>query len=304
MRTGLLAGLLVASASISACTPARAKTSPVQAAERAAPPRGSAWSFAILGDNRDDPDSVFEAIVQRIHADDDLEFVLHLGDSVRSGGESQLKDFLKVSAPIRGCFFPVIGNHEIRRDRDRQDFKAAFGLKSTSYAFTYRNVHIAVVDDASQEFSDGVLKWLRGDLEAHKKGMGGIERVFVAMHIPPAGLGVTTYVEGDKTERFDAGSSALLKLLRAYSVDAIFAGHVHRAQTVDVPDGPQLVISGAAGAPQYWTLHPHYGYHRVTVDGAATRDEFIEVNKGQHAPMERAQSQGATCPTLDNCYDR
>jgi predicted phosphodiesterase len=295
MRTALLAGLLLAAAAVSACTASRANASAAQV-ERAAP-HDSAWSFGILGDNRDDPDSVFPTIVQRIHADGDVVFVVHLGDMVRSGGDSQLNEFLKTSAPIRECFFPVIGNHEVRHDKDRRAFKAAFGLKSTSYSFTYRNAHVAVIDNASQEFSDDVLKWLRADLEAHKKGIGDVDRVFVAMHIPPAGFGITTHVEGDKTQRFNAGSRTLLELLRAYSVDAIFAGHVHRAQTVDVPGGPKLVISGAAGAPQYSTQQ--YGYHRVTVNGAAeTRVEFVEVSKGQHAPVERVRSHQATCPAI------
>lgn len=139
---------------------------------------------------------MFPAIVQQIHADGDLAFVIHLGDMVRSGGESQLNDFLKTSSPIRECFFPVIGNHEIGRDKERSAFKTAFSLKSTSYSFTYRNAHIAVIDNASQEFADDVLAWLRTDLEKHKKGGGGIERVFVAMHIPPAGFGINIHVEG------------------------------------------------------------------------------------------------------------
>jgi hypothetical protein len=90
------------------------------------------------------------------------------------------------------------GDRQPRDPPRRRAFKAAFGLKSTSYSFTYRNVHIAVIDNASQEFSDSVLKWLQADLERHKKGAGGIERIFVAMHIPPAGLGVTAHLEGDK----------------------------------------------------------------------------------------------------------
>jgi 3',5'-cyclic AMP phosphodiesterase CpdA len=149
-----------------------------------------------------------------------------------------------------------------------------------------------------------VLNWLRADLEAHKKGVGGVERIFVAMHIPPSGLGVSTHVDGDKAQQFDAGSRSLVELLREYSVDAIFAGHVHRAQIVDVPRRPRLVISGAAGAPQYWALHPHYGYHRVTADGTEMRVEFVEVNRGQHTPMEHAASHGASCPRIDETYDQ
>ncbi len=45
----------------------------------------------------------------------------------------------------------------------------------------------------------------------HRKGVGGVERVFVAMHIPPAGLGVSTYVEGSKVERFESGSRSLME---------------------------------------------------------------------------------------------
>lgn len=300
MRATALAVLLLAP--LAGCTPANANAPTAQAAKLDVPASSSAWSFAILGDSRDDPDSVFPTIVQQIHADGNLAFVLHLGDMVRSGGGSQLSKFLKTSAPIRECFFPVIGNHEIRRDKDRHDFKAAFSLKSTSYSFTYRNAHIAVVDNASQEFSDGVLKWLRADLEAHKKGTEGIKRVFVAMHIPPEGYGVATHVEGDKASKFYAGSKSLLELLRAYSVDAILAGHVHRAQIVDLPGNPRLVISGAAGAPQGWTRSPVYGYHRVTVSGPETRIDFVKVKPDMQAHTENARVHQSGCPKIDNAY--
>ncbi len=299
MRIALLAGLLLVSAPARSQVAAHANAPAQEAPQRPGDLRSSTWSFAILGDNRDDPDSVFPAVVQRIHADGDLVFVLHLGDMVPSGGESQLKAFLKISAPMRACFFPVIGNHEIRRDTDRRAFKAAFGLKSTSYSFTYRNVHVAVIDNASQEFSESVLKWLDADLERNKKGAGGIERVFVAMHIPPAGLGVSIHVEGDKAPRFEAGSKTLMNLLRAHSVDAIFAGHVHRAETVDVPGGPELVISGTAGAPQWWRT-PDYGYHRVTMNGAEIQIDFVKVNKGQQASVSSARSWRPTCPRVES----
>ena len=69
---------------------------------------------------------------------------------------------------------------------------------------------------------------------------------------------------------------------------------------LDVPGGPRLVISGAAGAPQYFTLHPRYGYHRVTVDGAETRVEFVEVNKGEQSQADNALSHPATCPKIEN----
>ena len=300
MRTSLLAGLVLAAVSLPACSVRTANASPAQVPERPAPARGSGWSFAILGDNRDDPDSVFPVIVR----DTGRRQPGLRASPWRHGaqrGQSQLKDFLKTSAPIRECLFLVIGNHEIGRDKDRRAFKSAFGLKSTSYSFTYRNAHFAVIDNASQEFSDGVLKWLRADLEKHRKGVGGVERIFVAMHLPPAGFGISPHVEGDKAQQFDTGSRVLIELLRAYGVDAIFAGHVHRAQTVDVPGGPRLVISGAAGAPQYLRLRPHYGYHSVPVDGTETRVEFVEVNKDQPVPVEHARSHHqATCPNIDD----
>ena len=93
MRTSLLAGLVLAAVSLPACSVRTANASPAQVPERPAPARGSGWSFAILGDNRDDPDSVFPVIVQAIHADGNLVFVLHLGDMVRSGDSRSSKTF-------------------------------------------------------------------------------------------------------------------------------------------------------------------------------------------------------------------
>jgi hypothetical protein len=38
----------------------------------------------------------------------------------------------------------------------------------------------------------------------------------------------------------------------------------------------------------------------VTVDGAETRIEFIEVNKGQQSHVGNAPSRPATCPEVEN----
>ena len=294
MRNTLLAVLLLVCAMPATARPEGRAIPP--ASTTAAATSLTSWSFAVLGDSRDDPDGVFPAIVDRIHADGSLAFVVHLGDMTHSGGESQLKGFLDASAPIRECFFPVIGNHELGRDKDRHAFKAAFGLKGTAYSFTYRDVHFVILDDASQEFSPDTLNWLRSDLEQHRKGTRGVERVFVAMHIPPAVPGLKLHVEGDKMQRFESGSRHLLELLREYSTDVVFAGHEHRVQVVDVPGGPRVVISGAAGAPQGWRRTPEYGYHRVTVTGDV-RIEFVEVKSG-NVPNVSAPSVPRACPEV------
>jgi hypothetical protein len=89
-----------------------------------------------------------------------------------------------------------------------------------------------------------------------------------------------------------------MDLLRAHSVDAMLAGHVHRAETVDVPGGPELVISGTAGAPQ-WLRTPDYGCHRVTLNGPEIRIEFVKVNKGQQASMSSARSWRPACSHVE-----
>jgi predicted phosphodiesterase len=300
MRKAFLAALLLFGCAAPIQGPALT-ASPEQAPQRVSSLPGPSWAFAVLGDNRGDRYRVFPVIVQRIH-DDELAFVVHLGDMVQSGGERQLKAFTDAAAPIRGCLFPVIGNHEIRRDKDRHAFKAAFGLKGTSYSFSFNNAHVVVIDNASQEFSDGVLKWLRSDLEKHKKGVGGIEWVFVAMHIPPSGLGVQTHVDGEKAQLFEAGSRGIMDLLREYAVDVILAGHVHRAQVTDVPGGPRLVISGAAGAPQYRLGSPTHGYHRVTVTGAEVQIDFVAVSPGETMAASARASRPA-CPKVDATYE-
>ncbi len=255
------------------------------------------WSFAVLGDNRDDSEAVFPSIAARIHDDPEFAFTLHLGDMVPSGGEAQLKDFLRVAGPLRGCLFPVVGNHEIYRDPDREGFKAMLGLKSTSYSFDFENAHFAVIDDASQEFSPGVLAWLRADLAKHGKGTSGVEIVVVAMHIPPALPGLNVHVDGDKAERFQAGSTELLALLREYRVDVVFAGHLHDARTLDIEGGPRLVISGAAGAPQGWLKKKVYGYHRVTVRRREMHADFVEVRPGAPRASTATTVRRQACPT-------
>jgi Icc-related predicted phosphoesterase len=159
-----------------------------------------------------------------------------------------------------------------------------------------------VIDNASQEFSPGVLEWLRADLAKHRKGTNGIELVFVAMHIPPAIPGLNVHVEGSKAEKFQTGSAELLALLREYSVDAVFAGHIHTARTIELEGGPRLVISGAAGAPQGW-LKKVYGYHRVAVNDGKLRAAFIEVTPGeQRSQTMNVARRSQACPRIAGAY--
>ncbi len=262
----------------------------------------SPWSFAVLGDSRDDPDAVFPSIAARIRDDPEFAFTIHLGDMVPSGGEAQLKGFLRVAEPLRGCVFPVVGNHEVYRDPERKAFKAILGLKSTTYSFDFNNAHFAVIDNASQEFSPGVLAWLRADLAKHRKGTNGVEIVVVAMHIPPALPGLNVHVEGDKAERFQAGSTQLLALLREYGVDVVLAGHLHYARILDIEGGPRLVISGAAGAPQGWLKSKVYGYHRVTVRRREMRADFVEVRPGESRASTATRGRRQACPTVSDAY--
>lgn len=227
------------------------------------------WSFGVCGDSRDDRKGVFPRILSAVR-DSDMELLLHTGDLERPGGTKSWEAFQAKTADFRKPLYVVIGNHELGGGT-REEFARFFGLPSTSYGFTHKDVRFIVLDNAGGELPDALLGWLKRELAAHPKGKNGIARLVVAMHYPPQTDSI--FPHGTKSG-YGNQSVNLLKILQRHKVDLVLCSHEH-LQMVEDWSGIKVIVSGGAGAP----LVPFqkYGFYRIDVTGNGIRETFLPV---------------------------
>jgi len=229
-----------------------------------------AWSFAVCGDSRDDKDGIFPQILSAVD-NSDMEFLLHLGDMVNNDSPREWETYRETTARFRKPIRVVIGNHELYGGGKPGKFAERFGLPGTSWSFTHKDAHFAIVDNAKGTFPDNTLAELDRDLAAHPKGKGGITTLIVAMHVPPRADGIVPH---GTVSGYGEQSARLLAILKRHGVDAVLSGHEHM-QYVEDWEGVLLLISGGAGAP----LAPFqkYGYYRIDVENGRVRETFKRV---------------------------
>lgn len=228
------------------------------------------WAFAVCGDSRDDKDGIFPQILSAVD-NSDMEFLLHTGDMVNMDSPGEWSLYREATARFRKPLRGVIGNHELYGGGTPEKFAERFGLPGSSWSFTHKDAHFAIVDNAKGTFPDDTLAWLDRDLAAHPKGKGGITTLVVAMHIPPETDG--TKPHGTRFD-YEERSAMLLAILKRHGVDAVLSGHEHM-QHVEDWEGVLLLVSGGAGAP----LAPfqRYGYYRIDVKNGRVTETFKRV---------------------------
>ena len=229
-----------------------------------------AWSFAVCGDSRGDRDGIFPQILAAVD-NSDMEFLLHTGDMVNEDAPGEWGKYREATAQFRKPLRVVIGNHELYGGGRPEKFAERFGLPGTTWSFTHRDAHFAIVDNAKGTFTDNALAWLDRDLAAHPKGKGGITTLIAAMHVPPASEGIRPHgTRSDYAEQ----SAKLLSILKRHDVDAVLSGHEH-IQHVEDWEGILLLVSGGAGAkmvPFQW-----YGFYRVDVGNGTVKASFRRI---------------------------
>jgi 3',5'-cyclic AMP phosphodiesterase CpdA len=201
-----------------------------------------------------------------------MEFLLHTGDLARPGGTKSWEAFKATASDFSKPLYVVIGNHELRGGT-REEFARFFGLPSTSYGFTHKDVRFIVLDNAGGALPDTLLVWLKRELAAHPKGKNGVARLVVAMHIPPQTDSI--FPHGTKSGYGDR-SVNLLKILLRHKVDLVLCSHEHM-QMVEDWSGIKVIVSGGAGAP----LVPvqKYGFYRIDVTPGGLGETFLSIPK-------------------------
>jgi 3',5'-cyclic AMP phosphodiesterase CpdA len=206
-----------------------------------------------------------------------MEFLLHTGDLERTGGAAAWRTFHEKTKKFPKPLFLVIGNHELL-GATREEFARFFGLPGTSYAFTHKDAHFSIVDNAGGGLPDARLDWLDRTLAAHPKGKEGIRYVVVAMHIPPR----TDTIFPHRTARdYERQSERLRKILAKHDVDLLLSSHEH-THIVEDWGGIKIIVSGGAGAPMF--PFQRFGFFRIDLEEGEVREKFLRIKPGKVPP--------------------
>jgi 3',5'-cyclic AMP phosphodiesterase CpdA len=235
-------------------------------------PKDEPLTFAVLGDNRNNP-AVFDAILKQMARDPGLEFAIHLGDMVPTGELKNYQDFFhSLKNYLKLPLLAVIGNHELSQDPDGRLYRKIFGPRD--FAFQLGGSYFIMLDNAGEAgLGKNQLHWLEAELK--KSQTCRIRLVF--LHVPLFDPRI-----GDQPHALPPEiGNRLAALFREYQVTRIFAGHIH-GYFDGQWDGVPYTISAGAGAPLYGADPAHFFFHYlvVTVKGAKLQVQVRPLAQG------------------------
>jgi hypothetical protein len=208
--------------------------------------QSAAWSFAVIGDTRSNPD-VFKTHILNVNALDPQPLALfHMGDLVSNG---DLDFDWQVFHQCMSFMAPNIefqvtpGNHDVGGARGREIFAEELGIEGPLYsaqeASSILFVELSTEEpDFVNEIGGEQLSWLVDTL-SHSSAT----RIAVFMHRP-------LFPQGHYQGMDLANAEDMHNLFVRYGVDIVFASHEHQF-FLDERDGVTYVISGGGGAPLY-----------------------------------------------------
>ena len=180
----------------------------------------------------------FDDVVNRINAEDDISFVLFLGDLTMNSKRSEFEKVESAFADIRYPIYSTPGNHDVT---NKSLYHSFFG--KASYSWIYRNTRFTSVDSASWTLSGQT--W---DLFRIWSQEGKNQTHIVFSHIAPTepyGLRGGHWKSRREANSFIAHAS------RAH-VDAMFFGHLHTLDIYSLAGVPVYLSGGAGAFQEYW----------------------------------------------------
>lgn len=240
-------------------------------------PLNGSFTFIVYGDSQEpqgDPGITqlnrHRLVADRIAEEENVTFVLHVGDLVNDGGDlEEWNRFFEAARAMLATttFYPALGNHEYTNFSGSgeavQNYYDAFELPEW-YSFDCGDAHLTVLDSNEAANDSAQTAWLQADLTTSATWK------FVAFHHPPYSSSVKNY----------GGWTALREfwspLFMNNSIAAVFNGHVHAYERLRA-NGITYVVTGTGGGPLYDLREPRIpeshasledtlGYVRVTVN--------------------------------------
>lgn len=227
-----------------------------------------AFSFAVFGDSHSNTD-IFKIILDKVNADQDIAFAVHVGDLVNYGKKTDYEKYLSLTKGRRVKIYQVMGNHDAVRGGYKL-FQKYFG--PAYYSFDRENAHFIILDNAFKgDFNQTQYNWLVADLQ---KNQG--KPIFVFFHKPvfdPTEL----YSDYIMSERKTA--EELRELFRKCRVRYVITGHIHGFGKAE-REGVIYMLSGGAGGKLHlpYYLGGFYHYVKITVKGDKITDKAVKLD--------------------------
>ena len=188
--------------------------------------------FAAMGDIQDGIEN-FTDVIAKLNQDQDIDFILFLGDLTMNSTQDEFKAIKSAFKLISTPIYSTPGNHDVSHP---ERYQSIFG--ATSYSFIYKSTRFTSIDSASWTLSSTlwkrILNWLT---------LGQNQTHIIYSHIAP------TEPYGMRGGHWKSRREANMFLSKASShfVDAMFFGHLHTYDYQTIAGVP-LYISGGAGA--------------------------------------------------------
>lgn len=280
-----------------------------QSATISSDPAEKLWTFGFVGDTQQG-----EGIVDRVFArmrQENVDFVLHLGDMVEeAGNDEQWRYVLDQAARYEIKLWPVVGNHDILKaqgDRGEICFQKYFPeLPGTFYQFSHRGLNFLMLN-SERSFLPGTEQ--AQFVERQLKELRGMS--IVCLHRPVFTCGHRDWGNQLKRQVFLhsrlVGSDAVL----------VLAGHHHYYDRSLPLDGITYVVSGGGSRKLYAAETPnertakfqagknHFGVVDVYPGHLEVRVVDLEANEIDRFAIPTIQnSQHATLPRENSRHRR
>lgn len=204
--------------------------------------RGETFRFAAYGDTRTGH-RVHRAVIMEM-AKEQIDFVVHTGDLVETGGHEWEWDlFFQIERPllVNRPIFPAIGNHDMSpRDLFGRMFLTTYWADSLNYYYQDWGDLRVVAVDTGIECRDGCAQndYARQVLaDGARRGM----HMIISLHHPPYSSGAHGSYLGIRR--------AVHSLSKEFGVELVLAGHDHNYERTKSIDGVTYIVAAASGAP-------------------------------------------------------
>jgi len=211
------------------------------AAQRAeaVPEKVETFRFVLVADSHSDNDTLAQ-ILEQAKADAP-DFVIHLGDLTRVGGEEELETAKQTLNRSGLRYYVLPGDHDIVRAGGTEYFENVFGAPYES--FTHGGWEFILIDNSDIDVSFDTVQadWLNTLSQTTTPKIA-------LMHNPPE----HTLFRAHTMEETDTGktkSATLQTALVAANVKQVFAGEMHIFQQYVLSGGLPITLAGAAGTP-------------------------------------------------------